>query len=207
MGLQPWALYAFLGLVIAYNTFRHNRPALISESVVYLFKEEKRRRVADITNIIAIIATVFGVATSLGLGAQQISGGLNYLFEGIPNNFTVQLIVIVIVTILYLTSATTGLDKGVRILSNANVIFACLLMLAVLLIGPASFLLDLFVQSVGNYIQELPALSFHMSIFDGNGREWINRWTLFYWAWWIHGHLTYQLLLLESLKVEQLKNF
>lgn len=185
MGLQPWALYAFLGLVIAYNTFRHNRPALISESVVYLFKEEKRRRVADITNIIAIIATVFGVATSLGLGAQQISGGLNYLFEGIPNNFTVQLIVIVIVTILYLTSATTGLDKGVRILSNANVIFACLLMLAVLLIGPASFLLDLFVQSVGNYIQELPALSFHMSIFDGNGREWINRWTLFYWAWWI----------------------
>ena len=184
-GLQPWALYAFLGLVIAYNTFRHNRPALISESVVYLFKEEKRRRVADITNIIAIIATVFGVATSLGLGAQQISGGLNYLFEGIPNNFTVQLIVIVIVTILYLTSATTGLDKGVRILSNANVIFACLLMLAVLLIGPASFLLDLFVQSVGNYIQELPALSFHMSIFDGNGREWINRWTLFYWAWWI----------------------
>ena len=184
-GLQPWSLYAFLGLVIAYNTFRYNRPALISESVIYLFKEERRQRVADITNVIAIIATVFGVATSLGLGAQQISGGLSYLYEGIPNTFMVQLIVIIIVTILYLTSANTGLDKGVKMLSNANVFFVCLLMLAVLLIGPASFLLDLFVQSIGNYIQELPALSFHMSIFDEGGRDWINRWTLFYWAWWI----------------------
>ena len=184
-GLQPWSLYAFLGLVIAYNTFRHNRPALISESVVYLFKEKRRARIASVTNIIAIIATVFGVATSLGLGAQQISGGLNYLFEGIPNSFWVQFIVIVVVTILYLTSATTGLDKGVKILSNANIVFAVLLMLAVLLIGPTSFLLDLFVQSTGNYIQELPSLSFHMSIFDEGGREWINRWTLFYWAWWI----------------------
>ncbi|MFW7433073.1 BCCT family transporter [Vagococcus carniphilus] len=184
-GLQPWSLYAFLGLVIAYNTFRHNRPALISESVVYLFKEKRRERIANITNIIAIIATVFGVATSLGLGAQQISGGIHYLSEGIPNSFMVQFLVIILVTVLYLTSATTGLDKGVKLLSNANVIFAILLMVAVLLIGPTSFLLDLFVQSIGSYIQELPVLSFNMSIFDEGGREWLNRWTLFYWAWWI----------------------
>lgn len=184
-GLQPWSLYAFLGLIIAYNTFRHDRPALISESVIYLFKEKHRPKVTTVTNIIAIIATVFGVATSLGLGAQQISGGLNYLFKGIPNTFYVQFIVIIIVTILYLTSAMTGLDRGVKILSNTNVVFVCLLMFVVLFIGPTSFLLDLFVQSVGNYIQELPVLSFHMSIFDESGREWINSWTLFYWSWWI----------------------
>ncbi|MFV0560487.1 MAG: BCCT family transporter [Enterococcus sp.] len=184
-GLQPWALYAFLGLVIAYNTFRHNRPALISESVVYLFKEERRSRIATITNVIAIIATIFGVATSLGLGAQQISGGLNYLFAGIPNNFSVQFIVIVLVTIMYLTSASTGLDKGVKLLSNANVVFATLLMAAVLFLGPTAYLLDLFVQSLGDYIQKLPELSFNMSIFDQHGRDWINQWTLFYWAWWI----------------------
>ncbi|MFV0557501.1 MAG: BCCT family transporter [Enterococcus sp.] len=184
-GFQPWSLYAFLGLVIAYNTFRHNRPALISESVVYLFKEEKRARIATITNVIAIIATVFGVATSLGLGAQQISGGLNYLFEGIPNNFQVQLIVIILVTIMYLTSASTGLDKGVKLLSNANVVFATLLMAAVLFMGPTAYLLDLFVQSVGDYLQKLPDMSFNMSVFDQSGRDWINQWTLFYWAWWI----------------------
>ncbi|MGX7024851.1 BCCT family transporter [Vagococcus hydrophili] len=184
-GLQPWSLYAFLGLIIAYQTFRHGRPALISESVTPLFKEKHRSKVADITNIIAIIATVFGVATSLGLGAQQISGGLNYLNKGIPNGFITQLIVIIIVTILFLISATSGLDKGVKILSNANVFFAILLMLVVLLIGPTSFLLDLFIQSTGQYIQNLPSLSFRMAPFDVEAREWINRWTLFYWAWWI----------------------
>lgn len=184
-GLQPWSLYAILGLIIAYTTFRKDRPAMISESVIYIFKEKYRSKIALFTNVIAITATVFGVATSLGLGAKQIAGGLNFLNSSIPNEFLIQLLIIVLVTILYLISATTGLDKGVKLLSNANIILAVALMFGVLFIGPTSYILDLFVQSIGNYIQDLPKISFRMSPFDDSGRQWINQWTLFYWAWWI----------------------
>lgn len=184
-GLQPWALYAFIALIIAYTTFRKGKPALISESVTPLFKEKRRETVATVVNVIAIIATAFGVATSLGLGAQQITGGLNFLNSNIPNSFWSQFIVVVVVTILYLISATSGLDKGVKILSNANIVLAVLLMLAVLVIGPTSYLMDLFVQSIGNYIQSLPSISFRLAPFDVGNRRWINEWTLFYWSWWI----------------------
>src|SRR5690625_2027902 len=95
-GLHPWGLYALIGLIIAYTTFRKDRPALISASVAPLFPQKYRGQAATIIVIIAIIATVFGVATSLGLGAQQIGGGLNFLFEWIPNNFTVQLIAVIL---------------------------------------------------------------------------------------------------------------
>lgn len=184
-GLQPWALYAFIALIIAYTTFRKGRPALISESVAPLFPERHQKRVSTIVNVIAILATAFGVATSLGLGAQQISGGLNFLTPHIPNTFWVQLIVIVLVTILYLISATTGLDKGVKILSNLNIVLAVLLMLAVLFLGPTAFLLDMFVQSIGNYFQRLPEMSFRLAPLNPERRTWINDWTIFYWAWWI----------------------
>ncbi len=184
-GLQPWSLYALLGLIIAYTTFRKGKPALISESVTSLFSKKYKPAIAFLTNVIAIIATVFGVATSLGLGAQQIVGGLNYLNDKIPNTFLIQFIVVILVTILYLISASTGLEKGVQLLSNLNIVLACLLLLSVLLLGPSSYLLDLFVQSTGEYFQNLPRMSFRMSAFDVVGREWIDQWTLFYWAWWI----------------------
>ena len=184
-GLQPWALYALLGLILAYTTFRKGRPALISEAVTPLFAEKRKKTVAFITDFIAIVATVFGVATSLGLGAKQIVGGLHFLNHHIPNTFWVQFIVIIVVTILYMISAATGLEKGVQWLSNLNVIFAILLLLIILFLGPTSYLLDVFVQSVGDYLQALPKMSFRMSAFDVAGRDWINEWTLFYWAWWI----------------------
>lgn len=183
-GLHPWGLYALIGLIIAYTTFRKDRPALISESVAPLFSQKYRGQAATIIDIIAIIATVFGVATSLGLGAQQIGGGLNFLFDWIPNNFTVQLIAVILVTILYLISATTGLDKGVKILSNGNLVLATLLLLGVLFMGPTAYLMDTFVQSIGGYFQNLPQMSFRMAAFNTENREWINSWTIFYWAWW-----------------------
>lgn len=184
-GLQPWALYALIGLIIAYTTFRKNKPAIISESVTPLFPKRYKGTIATIVDTIAIIATVFGVATSLGLGAQQITGGLSFSLSSIPNTFAVQLVVIVVVTVLYLISATTGLDKGVKILSNTNIVLAILLMLAVLFIGPTAYLLDLFVQSVGNYFQKLPEMSFRLAAFSSENREWIDKWTIFYWSWWI----------------------
>ena len=184
-GLQPWALYAFIALIIAYTTFRKGRPALISESVSPLFPKRFQRPVATTVNVFALLATVFGVATSLGFGAQQIAGGLNFLNEDIPNNFTIQLIAIVLVTVLYLVSATTGLDRGVKILSNTNIGLAALLMLAVLFLGPTAFLFDFFVQSLGHYIQKLPEMSFRMAALSPENRAWMDDWTIFYWAWWI----------------------
>lgn len=184
-GLQPWGFFGFIALIIAYTTFRKSRPALISESVAPLFPEKYRSKISTGVNIIALIATAFGVATSLGLGAQQIAGGLNFLSPKIPNTFIVQLVIIVAVTGLYLFSATSGLEKGVKFLSNANVILAVLLLTGVLLIGPTAFLLDLFVQSIGNYLQKLPQISFRMAAFDPGQRDWLNEWTIFYWAWWI----------------------
>ncbi|WP_407372111.1 BCCT family transporter [Carnobacterium sp.] len=184
-GLQPWALYAFIGLIIAYTTFRKDKPAVISESVTPLFAKKYRGTVSTIVDTIAIIATVFGVATSLGLGAQQITGGLSFSISWIPNTFITQLVVIIMVTVLYLISATTGLDKGVKILSNINILLAVLLMFAVLFIGPTAYLLDLFVQSIGNYFQKLPEMSFRLGAFSSENREWIDEWTIFYWSWWI----------------------
>lgn len=184
-GLQPWALYAFVGLIIAYTTFRKNKPALISESVAPLFPKKYRNSIGTVVNIIALIATAFGVATSLGLGAQQIAGGLNFLTSSIPNTFFIQFLIVIAVTILYLISATSGLDKGVKILSNGNIMLAVLLMIGVLMIGPTTFIMDLFVQSIGKYFQKLPEMSFRLSAFNAGNREWMNEWTIFYWSWWI----------------------
>lgn len=130
-----------------------------------------------------MFATVFGVATSLGLGAIQITGGMAYLSPAIDNNFTTQLIVIIIVTVLFMLSAQTGLNKGIKYLSNINILLAILLMLFLLFAGPTNFIMDLFVTTIGSYIQYLPSMSFRLSPFDNN--TWVQDWTIFYWAWWI----------------------
>ena len=133
-------------------------------------------------DVLAIIATIFGVATSLGLGTLQINGGLSQL-AGLPVGISAQLSIIVIVTILYLISATTGLDKGIKILSNANLGVAGILLLAVLFLGPTSFIFDVFTTTIGSYLQNLVQMSLRLTPFSQG--SWIKSWTLFYWAWWI----------------------
>ncbi|WP_114571299.1 BCCT family transporter [Exiguobacterium flavidum] len=184
-GLHPWALYAMVGLAIAYSTFRKGRPATIGDTVASLMHSRYEVFGKNTVEILAIVATTFGVATSLGLGAQQISGGFHFLIPGIPNSFLTQLVIILIISVLYMYSAASGLDKGIRILSNANIIAALLLMVGVLLVGPGSFIMDLFVQTSGAYLQNLPVMSFRAAAFEPGEREWINSWTIFYWAWWI----------------------
>ena len=127
---------------------------------------------------------MFGVATSLGLGAKQIAGGVSYL-TSIPNSLTTQLVIIAIVTVLFMLSAQTGLDKGIKYLSNTNIIFAFALMIIVLFAGPTNFIMNYFTSTVGSYIQELPSMSFRLSPLDEGGNQWIQSWTIFYWAWWI----------------------
>lgn len=141
-------------------------------------------KIGILINFISVFATVFGVATSLGFGAAQISGGISYLIEGIENNFSTQLIIIIIVTVLFMISAQTGLNKGIKYLSNLNVILAIALMLFLLFAGPTNFIMDLFITTIGSYLQYLPSMSFKMTPFQ-SGNTWVQDWTIFYWAWWI----------------------
>ncbi|MBT2733210.1 BCCT family transporter [Bacillus sp. ISL-7] len=181
-GLHPWAIYTIISLSLAYFQYRKGFKGLISSTFYPLLKEKVNGPVGQAIDILAIIATVFGVATSLGLGALQINGGLSHLF-GIPTSTSWQIIIIMIVTVLYLISATTGLDKGILLLSNGNLILAAGLLIVTFILGPTSFLLDTFTVSIGSYIQNLLQMSLRLTPFQDN--PWIGTWTLFYWAWWI----------------------
>lgn len=182
-GLHPWAIYAVIGLILAYFTYRKDTAGVVSQILKPIFGERVNGSLGILFDFIAIFATIFGVATSLGLGASQISGGLSFLIPGIENNITTQLIIIAIVTVLYMLSAQTGLDKGIKILSNMNIFLAIALMLFLLFMGPTNFIMDLFTTTIGSYLQNLISMSFKLSPFEQN--TWVQDWTIFYWAWWI----------------------
>ncbi len=181
-GLHAWAIYTVIGLTIAYFTFRKKQSGLISSVFYPLLGDRVKGPLGKTIDILAIIATVFGVATSLGLGTLQINGGLNHL-TGLTIGPGTQLTIIGIVTVLYLISATTGLDKGIRILSNVNLGVAAVLLVFVLFAGPTSFIFDVLTTTIGSYLQNLVQMSLTLTPFSQGA--WIKSWTLFYWAWWI----------------------
>lgn len=181
-GLHAWAIYSLVGLTIAYFRFRKGKKLLISQTLSPLIGDNIQSAKAKTIDTLAIIATAFGVATSLGLGAMQINGGLNQLF-GIEINYLNQFIIIVIATILFLLSASTGLEKGIKILSNINVGIAILLLVFVFALGPTSKILEIFTNSLGTYLQNIVSMSLRLTPFKES--TWIADWTLFYWAWWI----------------------
>jgi len=183
-GLHPWGVYAVLALALAFFKFRKQAPGLISAILEPLFGDRMKGTLGTVIDFIAVFATVFGVATSLGFGAIQISGGLSYVF-GASESFMVELLIIIAVTVLYLVSAMTGLNKGIKYLSNTNLILAFLLMLFVLVLGPTTFIMKSFTTTIGNYIQNLPSMSLRMTPFSNENSVWIKDWTIFYWAWWI----------------------
>lgn len=183
-GIHAWSIYGIVALVIAYFNFRHGEKGLISATLKPLIGKHAEGLIGKIIDIFAVIATVVGVATTLGFGAVQINGGITYLFD-IPSNIVVQFIIISIVTVLFLFSAWTGLGKGIKILSNVNMILALVLFLLIFIAGPTLFILNNFTHSIGQYVQHLPAMSFRLEPLDDELREWINGWTIFYWAWWI----------------------
>ncbi|KKY02544.1 MULTISPECIES: glycine betaine uptake BCCT transporter [Paraclostridium] len=181
-GLHAWAVYSLVGLSIAYFRFRKGKTLLVSQTLSPIIGDNSNSIRAKIIDILAIIATAFGIATSLGLGAMQINGGLNNLF-GLDINYFNQLIIIAIATILFLLSASTGLEKGIKILSNINVAIAMLLLIFVFLVGPTSKILSIFTNSLGTYLQNIIYMSLRLTPFKES--KWISDWTLFYWAWWI----------------------
>jgi glycine betaine transporter len=183
-GLHPWGIYATIGLALAFFKFRKQSTGLVSSILHPLFGDRIKGGWGTMIDTLVVFATVFGVATSLGFGAIQISGGLSYVF-GIEQSISLQLIIIVIVTVLFMVSAMTGLNKGIKLLSNTNLVIAIALMLLVLFLGPTNFILNLYTNTIGSYVQNLPSMSLRMAPFDGENAGWISDWTIFYWAWWL----------------------
>ncbi len=183
-GFHAWAIYATIALALAYFKFRKGLPGLMSAALYPILGERAKGPIGIFIDIVAVFATIFGVAASLGLGAAQINGGLSYVF-GFPNTFTVQLVIISIVTVLFLLSAGTGINKGIKYLSNTNMILAVILFFVFLFMGPTVFLLNLFVSTFGSYLQNLPSMGLRLAPFNEERAAWVQGWTIFYWAWWI----------------------
>lgn len=181
-GLHPWALYALFGMLIAYFSFRRGLPQLPSSALYPLIgKDGVEGPVGKSFDIMCAFITLVGIATSLGLGAQQINSGLNYL-TGIPRSTAAAITIIVLITIAFIISAITGLDRGIKHLSTINISIASVLLILMVIVGPTVFIFDYFTQSLGGYFQHI----FEMSTFTSplKGSSWPGWWTMFYWAWW-----------------------
>ena len=186
-GLHPWAVYAVIGLAIAYAVHRRGRPVSIRWAFEPLFGDRVKGWIGDVIDILAIFGTLFGIATSLGLGAQQIAAGLGAMGWVEDSGSTTLLVVLIsVITILALASVVSGLGKGIKWLSNFNISLAGILLIAVLLLGPTLFLVQNLVESFGAYISNVAGMSFDTQAFTGQeGQDWSSAWTLFYWGWWI----------------------
>lgn len=185
-GVHAWAVYAIVGLALAFFTFNRKLPLTIRSIFYPLFKEKIYGPIGDTIDIISVIATIFGLATSLGFGVQQVNAGLNHLF-GFEMSTGVQIVLIILITAMATLSLVLGLDKGIRRLSEWNMRFALILLIFVVLVGPSVFIFKSFVQNLGHYLSEFFELSFWTESYKGvqEAKHWQNSWTVFYWAWWI----------------------
>ncbi len=183
-GVHAWAIYAIVGLAIAYFQFRKKESTLLSVTLKPLIGNAVEGRIGKIVDSLTIFATVIGVATSLGSGAIQINGGLNKLLN-IPKTYGVQLVIIIVATVLFMASALSGLDKGVKTLSNLNMILAVLLMIAALILGSGVKMMNTFTETLGLYMQDLFRMSTRTGAGNPDQQAWINSWTMFYWSWWL----------------------
>jgi choline/glycine/proline betaine transport protein len=181
-GLHAWAIYIIIGLSLAYFAFRHDLPLTLRSALYPLIGDRIYGRLGDAVDIFAILGTMFGVATSLGIGVMQVNAGLNYLF-GLPVSITVQVVLIGAITCAATVSVVAGLDAGIRRLSELNLLLAVLLLLFVLIAGPTVVLLSSFIQNIGMYLSGFVDMTFRLYAYEPN--DWIGNWTLFYWAWWV----------------------
>ena len=184
-GLSAWAVYIVVGLAIAYTVHRKGRKVSLRWVLEPLFGRRVRGWLGDVVDVFAIVGTLFGVAASLGFGASQFTSGLEYL-NILKSEIWVLLAVIAIITSLATCSVLSGLDRGIKWLSNANLVLAAVLALAVLLLGQPLFVLREFVQTIGDYLSNFVHLSFRTLPFQGEaGESWLGTWTTYYWGWWI----------------------
>lgn len=181
-GLHAWAIYAIVALALAFFAFNRDLP-LSFRSVFYpILGDRINGWIGDVIDVLAVLATLFGLATSLGLGAAQAGAGMEYVF-GFENTINLQVIIIVGVTAVAIGSVVLGIDKGVKVLSELNIRLAGLFLLFILIVGPTLFILGSFVQNLGHYVQKFPTLSFWTQTYEEG--SFMSSWTVFYWAWWI----------------------
>lgn len=181
-GLQAWSVYIVVGLSLAYFSFRHGLPLSIRSALYPLIGERIYGPIGHAVDIFAVLGTMFGVATSLGLGVMQVNAGLNYLFD-VEVSTTVQIILIVFITAMATVSVVAGLDAGIRRLSELNLLLAIVMLVFILLAGPTATLLGALLQNVGGYLSSMMDMTFNLHAYQPI--EWMGDWTLFYWAWWI----------------------
>lgn len=180
-GISQWSIFAMAGLIVAYFQFRKKRDGLISTAMEPVFGEAYKRPFRNIIDILAIIATVMGIATSIGLGIMQISGGLSHVFH-VPNNNFTKIAITVLMVCIFLGSTITGLDKGVKWLSNINIILGAVLLIFMLIFGDLKFIFESYTLAIGDYIRNFVEYSLRIDPYSGKN-AWIQQWTVFYWAW------------------------
>jgi len=181
-GLHPWAIYALVGLIFAYFSFRKGLPLSPRSALHPIIGERIYGPIGHTVDILSVFATTFGVATSLGFGAVQINTGLEHLF-GLSISTGHQVLIIGVITLFAVTSVVSGLERGIRLLSEANLWLSVILLGFVLSVGPTVYMIDTLLQSTGDYLQNLIAMSFWT---DANqNRGWQASWTTFYWGWWL----------------------
>ena len=181
---HPWAIYAVMGLALAYFCFRRGMPNLISTAFYPLLGDRVYGPIGKAIDILAIFATLFGSATSLGLGALQINQGLEAMFGfGGREAVGLAIVIIAVLTLAFILSAISGVHRGIQWLANTNMVLAVFLLVFVFLLGPTVFILNTFTESLGGYVARLVPMSFQAGAFSDG--EFVSAWTVFYWAWWI----------------------
>lgn len=181
-GLHPWAIYALIGLAMSWFMYNRSGRGLISDVLQPVIGRHHSGAVGHIVNIAAVVATAIGVATTLGFGTIQIAAGLERVF-GLKASTGTQLAIIGIAFCLYMASSASGVERGIKWLSNFNLALAGALLLLMLAVGPTGFILETFTSTLGDYVNQLVTMSLRLSPFSGS--RWVADWTIFYWAWWI----------------------
>lgn len=183
-GIHAWAVYGTIALSLAYFGFRYKLPLALRSCFYPLLKERINGKLGDLIDIMALLATLFGIITTLGFGASQLGAGLHQLGWISENSFSLQIVVIAVVMSLATFSAISGVGKGVKILSELNLTLAFCLLIFVLVAGPTLYLLSAFSDNIGTYLSNLVQLSFKTYVYEKEHTGWFSGWTILYWAWW-----------------------
>lgn len=184
--IHPWAVYVVTGLALSCAIHRRGRPVSIRWALEPLLGDRVKGWPGDVIDALAVVGTLFGVATSLGLGVQQIATGMAHIGVLDQVNQTVLIVLIVVITLVATASVVSGLGRGIRWLSNINMSMAGVLLVAVLLLRPTLFIFRSFVQSLGVYLANVLDMTFDAAAYSGSdGQAWLGDWTVFFWAWWI----------------------
>lgn len=181
-GFHPWAIYALMGMCLAFFAFNRGLPLAIRSVFHPVLGDRIHGFWGDFIDVLAVLATLFGLATSLGFGVQQVNAGLHHLF-GVPENIYIQVFLVAAITAIATISVVSGLDHGVKRLSELNLNLAAVLLVFIIIAGPTLFILDTFVQNTGFYLDDFLEISFWTEGYRKS--QWQNQWTIFYWSWWI----------------------